>query len=147
MILLDFLVNFDFFNRPSHLIKTISDKLNYVDKQYYHLDKIRESLYEQLWYRYKPIYLKLCKFLEEKINNDFDFDIVIKADTEPIIYDGTLEFCVQAEYDSDIVWEETNRMVELLSRYAYEFNEEHNCDDIFKRLSISELCTGLSEYE
>lgn len=145
--LLNTFVNFDFFNQPSRHLQTLHEKLDYIDMQYRFLTKTKESLYEQLWYQNLPMYKKLCKYVETMVNVDFDFDIVVKPDTSPEIYDGTLTFNVQGEYENgDLMWDEINRLIEKLSHYSYEFCKENDCDDIIYHLAVSEHCKSVDNY-
>lgn len=146
--LLNTFVNFDFFNQPvNRRIKTLEEKLEYIDMQYRFLDEMKESVYEQMWYQNLSIYRKLCEYVEEKINKDFDFNISIIPDTSPDIFDGYLSYNLQAQYDDgELVWDELNRIVEMLTHYAYEFGKLYGCDDIIYRLAVSEHWTGEDEY-
>ena len=93
------------------------------------------------------MYKKLCKYVETMVNVDFDFDIVVKPDTSPEIYDGTLTFNVQGEYENgDLMWDEINRLVEKLSHYSYEFCKANDCDDIIYHLAVSEYCKSVDNY-
>ena len=133
------LVNFDLFTHPSHIVETIQDKLDYIDKQYRYLDTIKESLYEQLWYINRSSYIEVCQAVEKKINDDFDFNIKIKPDDSPQIYDGYLNFNIIGEYeDEDIMWADMNRMVELLSEYAHEYCRKNKYTDLEYRIHVGE---------
>lgn len=137
------LVGFDLFNKPSHKAKTIQSKISHIDNQYRYLDEIKKSLYEQMWYQNRRIYLKLCKYVEEKINKDFDFEITIIPDDQPEIYDGYLNFNIIAEYsDEDVTWTDTNLMVEKMSYYAHTYCKEHDCEDMAYHLTIAEQYVG-----
>lgn len=141
------LVNFNLFSHPSHVVETIQEKLDYIDKQYRHLDVVKESLYKQLWYINRPLYIELCKVVEKKINNDFDFDIKITPDDSPQIYDGYLSFHIIGEYeDEDVVWEDMNRMVELLSQYAHEYCRKNNYSDLEYRITVGERYAKEDDY-
>ena len=140
------LVGFDFFNKPSHKIKGIEEKIDYIDNQYRYLSEIKTSLYEQIWYQYRGLYLKMCQYVHDKINNDFDFEINIIPDYEPQIFDGELEFNIIGEYKKDIEWADINRMIERMSFYARTFCKENNCNNIIYHLFIAENYVG-DEYE
>ena len=144
--LLHTLINYDFFNKPSHIVHTLNDKLEEVHQQYRLLDKIKTSLYEQLWYQEKSAYDKLCKNVETQINNDFECNIVITPDSYPEICDGYLTFNIQAVYDGDLSWDEINRMTERLSTYSLKYCKEHDLSDISYRLAISEQWIGEKDY-
>ena len=141
--LLNTFVNFDFFYPARTQIQTLTQKLEYIDMQYRFLDEIKESLYEQMWYQNQKIYYSLCEYVENKINNDFDFKIMIIPDTSPEIFDGYLTYNLQAQYDdAELAWSELNRMIEKMSHYAYEFGQIYHCDDIIYRLAVSEHWLG-----
>lgn len=141
------LVNFNLFTQPSHLIQTIQEKLDYLDEQYRHLDVIKQSLYEQLWYANRSIYNEMCNIVEEKINNDFDFDIKVTPDSAPQIYDGYLHFHVVGEYeDENVIWTDINRMAELLSHYAHKYCEENNYTDLKYRIAVGERYVKEDDY-
>lgn len=145
--LLNTLINFDFFNKPSHVITTLNDKIEYVNTQCRLIKDIRSSLYEQLWYANEPIYRHLCAFVEDRINNEFDFDIRILSDDEPVIYDGDLQFSLQGEYDEDdLAWTDIYSLVDRMSYHAHTFCKENECYDMEYRLSISEKWKGEDNY-
>ena len=133
------LVNFDLFSHPSHLVEEIQDKLYYIDKQYRYLEEIKESLYTQLWYRDRPLYIELCKYVESKVNKRFDFNITIVPDDKPEIIDGYLRFNVIGEYGADLMWEDVNRLVECLSYYAHAYCSKHGYKDLAYHLVIGEV--------
>lgn len=137
--LIKILVNFNLFSHPSHLVEEIQDKLDYIDKQYRYLEEIKESLYTQLWYRDRPLYIKLCKYVEDKVNKRFDFNITVTPDDKPEIIDGYLRFNVIGEYDADLMWADVNRLVECLSYYAQKYCSKHKCKDLEYHLVIGEV--------
>ena len=137
--LIKILVNFNLFSRPSHLVEEIQDKLDYIDTQYRYLEEIKESLYTQLWYRDRPLYIKLCEYVEEKVNKDFDFNVKVVPDDKPEIIDGYLRFNVIGEYDVDLMWTDTNRLTELLSYYAHTYCKENNYKDLCYHLVVGEV--------
>lgn len=132
------LVNFDFFDKPSHTVKTINDKLKYLENQYRNLEEIKISLLKQLWYECRSQYLQMCQYVEHKINADFDFQITITPDTAPEIYDGYLQFNVIGSYKEDVDWDTSHRISDQLSLYALEYCNENEYDDIAFRLYVSE---------
>ena len=148
--LLNALINFDFFSQyPSHVM-SLKEKIEYIDMQYRFLDDTKESLYEQLWYIRLPAYRKLCAYVEKKINEEFDYDgeIKINPDTAPEIFNGCLNYNVQAEYDSgDLMWDEINRLVERVSYHAHTFCKKNGYDDIAYRMAVSERWSGEDDYE
>lgn len=145
--LLNALVNFDLFNKPSHIVSTLNDRLDDIEERYRYLDEIQTSLYKQMFYQEQPHYNALCNYVEEKINEDYDFKITIAKDIEPdITYDDGLVFNIIAEYGhADLMWAQIYDMVEKLTRYAYSYCKTHELENISCRLSIFENCVG--EYE
>lgn len=141
------LVNFDLFSHPSHLTIQIQDRLDYIDQQHRHLMEIKESLYEQLWYRDRPLYLNLCSYVEQKTNKHFDFNVKITPDEKPEIYDGELRFNVIGEYTADLMWDDINRLVELLSYYSYQYCKTHGYKDLAYYLNVSELLIEDDDYD
>lgn len=145
--LLNTLVNFDFFYRRFPSTMDLQDRLDQIDMQYRFLDEMKSSLYEQMWYARVPIYRALCGYVENKINEEFDFKVTIEPDTAPEIYDGCLTYNLQAKYDDDnLMWDEINRLVERMAHYAYQYCENGKCDDIIYRLAVSECWSGEDEY-
>ena len=146
--LLNVLVNFDFFNKPSHVVQSLNDKIEQVEQQCRFIKDIRNSLYEQLWYRNEVLYKKLCTYVENKINEEFDFDITITPDTKPEIYDGYLHFNVQGRYGEEVelYWDLMNNLVARMSVHAHTFCKENNCTDMEYRLVISERWAGEDKY-
>lgn len=140
------LVGFDFFDKPSHKVETIQEKLDYIDSQYRYLNEIRDSLYEQIWYQYRPLYLKMCQYVQTMINKDFDCEINIVPDVCPSIFDGELEMNVIGEYKKGLQWTETHHMVEKMSFYARNFCKENDCEGILYYLVIADQYVG-DEYE
>ena len=121
------LVNFDLFNKPSHIVETIEDKLEYIDSQYRCLDEIRESLLKQLWYKYEGLYRKLCIYVEEKVNEEFDFNVKVTPDEAPDFDGEYLTFNVIGVYDNpDIGWDVLNKITELLSYHAHTYCSDNN---------------------
>ena len=146
--LLNVLASFDLFTKPSHIVQSLADKIDYIDKQYRFLDKIKNSLYEQLWYNNQSIYNKMCAYVEANVNDELGYNIQIHPDTYPEIFDGCLTFNVQGEYpkDVDLTWDEMNRLVERLSHYSHKFCRDNNCDAMLYRLAISQRWMGEDDY-
>lgn len=144
--LLNALVNFDLFRVPKHSVSTLQDKLDYIDMQYRFLDDMRSSLLEQMWYRDEPLYKRLCAYVQEKASEEMGFKVEIHPDTEPDVYDGFLNFHVISEYDEDLMWDDTNKLVEKTAYYAREFCEENECDDLNYHLTVAEKWKGEDEY-
>ena len=136
---LNTLVNFDLFTKPSHKAQSIQSKLDYLAEQERHMREIKKSLQEQLWRLNYPMYIRMIRYVHNKIQDNFDFEIRIRPDTEPEIYDGYLNFNVIAEYvDKNIDWVTGNSIVDYLSKYAHEFCKENNCTDLAYHLTIAE---------
>lgn len=135
---LNTLVNFDLFSKPSHKPQSVQDKLDYLAEQERHMREIKKSLQEQLWRLNYPMYIRMVRYVQNKIQDDFDFKIIIRPDTEPEIYDGYLNFNVIADYTEDVDWATTDSMVGLLSKYSYEFCKENDCEDIAYNLIVAE---------
>lgn len=145
--LLNTLVNFDFFTKPSRHIQTLKEKIDYIDTQCRFLKQIRTSILEQMWYQNLPLYRQLCQYVEKMINNDFDFDISVKPDEYPEILDGFLTYNIQGRYDyDDLGWNEINRLTERLTIHAHTFCDENDCKDMLYDLAISEYWNGEDEY-
>lgn len=144
--LIKVLVNFDLFSHPSHLVEEIQDKLDYIDKQYRYLEEIKTSLYTQLWYRDRPLYIKTCKYVEEKVNEEFDFNIKVVPDDAPEIVNGHLRFNIVGDYDVDLMWADMYRLTECLSYYAHTYCKEHNYKDLSYHLAISENYKDEDDY-
>lgn len=136
--LLNALVNFDLFNKPSHVTTTISDRLDEVDERFRLLGEIKVSLCEQLFYQEKPHYDALCEYVQDKLNKDFDFQVTIGKDSAPDIYDDDLTFNIIIKHHQDLMWDEINRLIEKGTMYAYSFCKENNLDEISYRLHVSE---------
>lgn len=141
------LVGFDLFKKPSHTVETLRSKMEHIDEQFRRLTEIKESLYEQFWYQCRPLYIKMCKTVEEKVNNDFDFDIKIEPDDNPEIYDGELRFHIIGEYTAELSWTDMNELVARMSHYAHTFCKENDCDDIAYHLVITDNWVEADEYE
>lgn len=137
------LVGLDTFSKPYKAIQSITDKLEDIERQERYLKDIKQSLYVEMWHNNRQPYLNTIKYVEEKINEDFEFDIKIKPDTEPEIIDGYLNFNIIAEYtDQDIYWGDMHLMVDKMSYYAHEYCKEQGYDELAWRLSVSETYAG-----
>lgn len=132
------LINFNLFNKPSHIVQSIRDKLDYIESQERYLMSIKESLYEQIWYMNEASYKRLCQYVEKKVNEKFDFDISISPDTEPDVHNGSLYFNLIAIHNGDLMWTEMHRLTECMSNYAFEFCKDNKCDDLAYNLAIFE---------
>ena len=144
---LNALVNFDLFKKPSHRVQSIMEKIDYLEEQERHMRTIKKSLQEQMWRVNYPMYIKMIRYVTEKVNNEFDFPITITPDSEPSIYDGELHFHVIGVYDYDNAdWETTNSLVGRLSHHAHTFCSE-NCKDILYHLIVAEKWKGEDMYE
>ena len=139
------LAMFDLFNKPSHIEQTIDDKLENIDKKYRLLDAIQSSLYVQLFYQEQLNYAKLCTHVGIVLNKEFSFDIKVKKDYEPDIYDGDLVFNIIVEYHADLRWDEIHNLIEKTTVCAYKYCEDNNLDDISGRLYICEHWEPLDE--
>lgn len=136
---LNTLINFDLFTRPSHRAQSVQNKLDYLAEQERHMREIKKSLQEQLWRLNYPMYIKMIRYVTNKIQNDFDFEIRIRPDTKPEIYDGCLNFNVIGEYtDKNVDWITCDSIVGCLSKYAHEFCRENNCKDMEYHLVVAE---------
>lgn len=136
---LNTLINFDLFTRPSHRAQSVQNKLDYLAEQERHMREIKKSLQEQLWRLNYPMYIKMIRYITNKIQNDFDFEIRIRPDTKPEIYDGYLNFNVIGEYtDKNVDWMTCDSIVGCLSKYAHEFCKENNCKDMEYHLVVAE---------
>ena len=146
--LLNVLVSFDFFRKPSHVTQSLHDRIEQVHTQCRFLKDIRNSLYEQLWYENESLYRQLCKYVEQKVNEEFDFDIKVAPDSSPEISDGYLNFNIQGEYPEDVelYWADTDSLIRQLSYHARTFCQDNNCNDIAYRLTISEKWAGEDRY-
>lgn len=140
--LLNALVNFDFFKDPSKELKTIKEKLDYIDKQYRFLDDTRNSLLSQLWYQIEPLYIQLCKYVEKAVSDDVGFEIKITPDLEPDIYDGDVDFNLIGVYEKDISWDMINRIYERMSYYVQQFAKDNDCNDLMFHVHINVLWKG-----
>lgn len=137
------LVGFDLFKKPSHRIQTASDKIKEVEKQERYLRQIKESLFIEVWQANHQAYLNLIKYLKEKLNEEFDFDLDIKSDSEPEIYDGELDFNIIITYeDNDIMWGDIHNVLEKATYYSHSYCKEHNYNELSTRLRISESYEG-----
>lgn len=137
------LVSFDLFNKPSHTVQTIQEKIDYLDEQFRYLEKIKESYLEDLWYYYERQYNALCQYVSDKINKEFeDVEIVIRPDKKPEIYDGFLNFNVIGEYKDDIEWTIMDNLVSRMSYHAHQFCKERGYNELAYHLSISEEYIG-----
>lgn len=134
---LDILINLDLYHKGMDNNDT-NDKLDYIDEYRYYLSYIRESMLYKLWYDNYNNYIELINYLSKKINEDFDFDICIIADTEPEIDDGYLTFHILAKYTDDIDWATTHSVIEYLSSYAHNFCQEKGYNELSYRLLITE---------
>lgn len=130
------LTMFDLFNKPSHVEQTINAKIDIIDKNYRLLDEIQSSLYKQLFYKEQQNYNMLCAHVNDFLNKELSYEIVVKADSEPEIYDGDLVFNIIIEYYDDLEWAEIHSLIEKATICAYEYCEDNNFDDISCRLSI-----------
>ena len=141
--IINILVGFDFFKKPSHKVESINDKLKAVEDKERHLREIKESLLAQLWQLNYPVYKQLINYVSEQINNDFDFPINITPDTSPEIIDGYLTFNIIGEYSyEDADWATINSLVETLSYYAYDFCQNNGYEDLGYHLTIAEKYIG-----
>lgn len=133
------LVGCDFFNKPSHKVVSLHDKIKQVEAQERYLLDIKESLLKQLWKLNQSAYKRLINYVSEQVNNEFDFEIVINADEEPDIHEGYLYFNVIGEYtDGDVQWAIMDNLVARLSYHSARFCKEHGYDDLSYRLHVSE---------
>ena len=141
------LVGFDFFTKPSHVVRTLQDKIKHIEMQYRLLDSIKHSLLTQLWYQCQPQYIELCKYVSKKINEEFDFDVVINPDDKPAIYDGYLHFHVIGEYThDDVKWTVMDNLVGRISYHAHNFCKERGYNELALRLTIAEDYVGDDGY-
>lgn len=137
------LVGFDFFTKPSHTIQTIEDKLDYIDKQYRYLDETRKSLLTQFWYQEQSTYKKVCKYVEEKVNEYFDFNITIVPDEEPDFDEEYLCFNIIGDHKEDATWTIMNSLTERLSYYARTYCQDNNISNAFSyRIRVAEHYIG-----
>lgn len=132
------LINLDLFSKAAHKTKTIIEKLQYINTQYRQLNTIRASLYEQLWFLLQPSYINLCKYVERKVNEDFDFDIIIEPDHEPEIHEEYLRFNMIGKHKADLYWGDIDSLVERLSFYAQQYCADHDLQELMFRLNVAE---------
>lgn len=140
------LTGLNLFSKSSRKVKTVKDKIKDVEQQQRYLEYIKESLLVELWHmNYQP-YVNLLKFLEEKLNEEFDYDITIRADSEPDVHDEDIFFNVLIEYPKDdakdMYWEDINHLIEKATTYSYNYCQEHDYDDLSMNLRISERYIG-----
>ena len=143
---LNALVNFDLFKHPSHKIKTLQEKIDYINSQYKFLDDIKYSLMLQMWNQYYSSYVDVCKYVEQKVNDDFDFEIIIEPDKEPDFFDY-LEFNIFGGHKKDLDWIEIYNLTESLSRYAYQYCQDHDLKDLSFHFSVGEYLIEEEYYE
>ena len=136
------LINLDLFSKAAEKVKTIDEKLKYIDTQYRQLNTIRASLYEQLWYLLHSEYVNLCEYVQHEINKEFDFEITIEPDHEPEIHEEYLRFNVIGDYKVDLYWHDMDKIVELISHYAYKYCEDNNLKELMFRLNVAEKYSG-----
>lgn len=131
------------YNREQTTIQTIEDKLDYIDRQYRYLDETRKSLLTQLWYQEQSTYKKVCKYVEEKVNEYFDFNITIVPDEEPDFDEEYLCFNIIGEHKEDATWTIMNSLVERISYYAHTYCKDNNISKAFSyRISVAEHYIG-----
>lgn len=144
--LVNTLVNFDFFKKPSGRIKTLKEKIDYIDMQYRFLNDVKNTILSQFWYANEPIYRMICAYIQENVSHDLDIQINITPDSTPDIYDCTCAFNIVAEYDDDLTWGEINKIYEKMSYYAQKFCRDNKYKDISYYLFLSTEWVGEDEY-
>lgn len=139
------LANMDLFDKPSHRLTTIEDKLDSVFEQERLLHEIEHSLEEQRWYRDKPTFDLLFDYVNEQINDENVIELSTNNqplwDAEDCIY--TL-FAWYEDSDDDSPFDGF-RLQEQISKYVYDFCSEHDCLDISYRISIDCEWIGLKD--